>query len=371
MKRVSRVSKIIPLIALFGGLVLTGPGCGDEETDGDGPNGIVQPRLDTIPPAVVVDLRIRAPNIHTLAVVWTAPGDDGPDGVAARYDIRYSTSSITPENWDQARAIDERLIPTPKPGGQVETIVVVGLEPGTTYHFALKTADEVPNWSGVSNCTNGTTLGEIIPPAEILDLAATGVAAGSYELTWTAPGDDGNVGQASHYDIRYSTYPIDDDEDWQVATPAVDVPAPSPAGHTERVTLTGLGNQDGFFFALRTADEHYNWSGRSNTAVAIKFGSTFWVFPGNVQIGEEIYIIFETATTDVLTLTTNGLYVPRVCNEGVIEVLARESFPDGIHIMTFDFVNRSTGEYYREDYYWIALCNGNVALDMASVQFRH
>jgi hypothetical protein len=31
------------------------------------------------------------------------------------------------------------------------------LLPGTTYYFALKTADEVPNWSDLSDCVSATT----------------------------------------------------------------------------------------------------------------------------------------------------------------------------------------------------------------------
>jgi hypothetical protein len=42
--------------------------------------------------------------------------------------------------------------------GSAETFTVTGLFPDTTYYFALKAADEVPNWSGISNSPSGTTL---------------------------------------------------------------------------------------------------------------------------------------------------------------------------------------------------------------------
>jgi hypothetical protein len=40
---------------------------------------------------------------------------------------------------------------TPKSAGEVDTLVVSGLEVGTNYFFAIKTGDEVPNWSALSN----------------------------------------------------------------------------------------------------------------------------------------------------------------------------------------------------------------------------
>ncbi len=349
--------------------VLAMSNCGGDEAGPDGPNGIVGPGPDTIPPARVVDLRLRVPSIHSLAVVWTAPGDDGTKGTATEYDIRWSDAPITDDNWDQATPLDPALTPVPKPGGQIETIVCTGLSAGTTYHYALKAADEIPNWSPLSNSDHGTTLGEVDPPADVTDLAAVALDLTSFELTWTAPGDDGAEGQAAEYDIRYSTTPVDDETDWDAATRLNGVPAPGPSGQAEHFTVTGLGNADGYFFVLRTADELGNWSGLSNVAVGMKFGNTFWAFPKHVALGENVYIVFETSTSDTLSVTTNGVYVPRVCGVGVIEELVRDVFADGIHVIAFDFFNRSEGEYYRADYYWLALCRGGESLEMESIEF--
>ncbi|MEJ2723003.1 MAG: hypothetical protein P8181_17985, partial [bacterium] len=286
------------------------------------------------------------------------------NGTAAEYDIRWSDTEITDDNWEQAAPLDPGIIPAPKPGGQVETVVCTGLNAGTMYHFALKTADEVPNWSPLSIDAAGSTLGEIDPPADVADLSAVALDFTSFELTWTAPGDDGTVGRAAEYDLRYSQYPVDDQASWDAATRVDGVPPPGPSGQQERFIVTGLGNEDGYFFVLKTADELGNWSGLSNVAVGMKYGNTFWVFPKNVTLGENLYIVFETATSDTLSVTTNGEYVPRVCGVGVIEELARDSYSDGVHVIPFDFFNQSTGSYYRAGYYWIALCRGGEALDM-------
>ena len=51
-------------------------------------------------------------------------------------------------------SVDESAITgesAPKSAGQPETLTVTGLTPSTTYYFALKIADEIPNWSALSN----------------------------------------------------------------------------------------------------------------------------------------------------------------------------------------------------------------------------
>jgi len=114
------------------------------------------PPADTTPPATVRDLSVSEVTTDSVTLTWTAPGDDGNIGTASEYDIRYSTSPITEANWNLA----SQVLGEPKPSvaGSMETLVVTGLSPGTTYYFALETADEVPNWSGLSNVANGPIL---------------------------------------------------------------------------------------------------------------------------------------------------------------------------------------------------------------------
>jgi uncharacterized delta-60 repeat protein len=113
------------------------------------------PPSDTTPPAVVTDLTVTSVTTDSITLTWTAVGDDENIGTATTYDIRYSTSPITEANWDSATQVAGE--PQPKPAGGTETFTVTGLSPGTTYYFALKTADEVPNWSGLSNVLSATT----------------------------------------------------------------------------------------------------------------------------------------------------------------------------------------------------------------------
>lgn len=82
-----------------------------------------------------------------ITLHWTAPGDDDHTGTAAEYDVRYSPAPITKENWDEAIQVDGE--PKPQSAGETESMAIELTE--GTYYFALKTADEVPNWSAMSN----------------------------------------------------------------------------------------------------------------------------------------------------------------------------------------------------------------------------
>jgi len=105
------------------------------------------------PPAAVTDLTVTEVKANSVTLSWTAPGGDGNFGTASQYDIRYSTSPITEANWASATQCAGE--PAPQPAGATQTFTVSDLVPGT-YYFALKTADETPNWSGLSNVVTAT-----------------------------------------------------------------------------------------------------------------------------------------------------------------------------------------------------------------------
>jgi Tol biopolymer transport system component len=80
---------------------------------------------------------------------WTAPGDDDADGRATAYDVRYSTSPITSESFEQATAVPD--LPAPARPGERESVSISGLDPITSYYLALVTVDEAGNRSQISN----------------------------------------------------------------------------------------------------------------------------------------------------------------------------------------------------------------------------
>ncbi|HDZ54558.1 MAG TPA: hypothetical protein ENI19_02270 [Candidatus Nealsonbacteria bacterium] len=113
---------------------------------------------DTTAPVAVTDLSALNETTSSIDLSWTAPGDDGNTGTAASYDVRYSTSEITSDNWSSATQATEE--PTPSVAGATESMTISGLSAETTYHFALKTSDEVPNESSLSNVPSLATSSE-------------------------------------------------------------------------------------------------------------------------------------------------------------------------------------------------------------------
>lgn len=107
---------------------------------------------------------------------------------------------------------------------------------------------------------------DFLPPAAITDLGAAATGAGKVTLTFTAPGDDGDEGTASTYDIRYAMTPPGEDG-WTRATPFTPGQAPQPAGSVESVIVDGLTAGTTYYFAVRAVDDGALAGPVSNTAV--------------------------------------------------------------------------------------------------------
>ena len=191
---------------------------------------------DSTAPAAVSNLATSSPTASSITLTWTAPGDDGTTGTATSYDIRYSTSTINDANWATATQVTGE--PAPAAAGTNQNMTVTGLSGDTTYYFAIKTADEVPNWSALSNVPSGKT-SDTVAPAAVSNLATSSPTGTSITLTWTAPGDNGSTGTAASYDIRYSTSTITD-ANWASATQVTGEPAPAAAGTNQNMIVSGL-----------------------------------------------------------------------------------------------------------------------------------
>ncbi|MDY6794702.1 MAG: S8 family serine peptidase [Actinomycetota bacterium] len=127
-------------------------------------------------------------------------------------------------------------------------------------------------------------------PAKVRDLAVELVEGGDnptgVKLTWTAPGDDGDLGQALLYDVRYLDRAIDA-ENWDSAQPLEGAPLPGAAGSNQEFMIEGFPFEDHeegatYHFALQARDEAGNLSPISNVVSASYEGE-----PGEPEEPEE------------------------------------------------------------------------------------
>ncbi len=106
-------------------------------------------------------------------------------------------------------------------------------------------------------------LTDITPPTRITDLKVTSVSSKGASLEWTAPGNDGKVGTANKYFVKYSEKLIKP-SNWSAAKPYGDIKAPARAGRLEAVTLTGLKASTTFYVGIVSKDKKNNASPLSN-----------------------------------------------------------------------------------------------------------
>jgi hypothetical protein len=123
----------------------------------------------------------------------------------------------------------------------------------------------------------GSSGNDTIPPSSVNDLnGVPGNSPGSINLNWTAPGDDGGVGRATSYEMRFheeNLGPIDNELKWNQAILASGEPIPSPTGLIDSMTIQGLSFGARYYFCLRTFDETGNQSPLSNS-LSIAAGDT-------------------------------------------------------------------------------------------------
>lgn len=108
-------------------------------------------------------------NPGEIKLYWTAPGDDGYTGRAARYEVRFWGADFGPidNDWKWRRATLVGGAPLPSTAGSTDSMTVSGLEYGGPYYFCLRAYDEAGNQSPLSASVlftaGDTSSGMIIP----------------------------------------------------------------------------------------------------------------------------------------------------------------------------------------------------------------
>ena len=155
----------------------------------------------------------------------------------------------------------------------------------------------------------------------IVPLCVSDVFAASATLSWTAPGNNGMVGQATAYDIRYATVPITD-ANWAIATKVTNPPIPKPAGNRELFKITGLAPGTTYYLALRAADSKPNWSAVSNNAVKTTCTGVCSGVTGNINGSPD----GRTDLSDLILLVT---YLQSAGTQSMYTICTEEGNVDG------------------------------------------
>ncbi|MDI6734607.1 MAG: hypothetical protein QME42_00165 [bacterium] len=133
-------------------------------TNQDSPAPDIILSTDHIKPSTINTLEIKQVTSNSITLKWIAPGDDGNQGQAFLYDIRWSLSPINEGNFGNATQVQGEILPGT--AGTQQEFKVPGLSPNTFYYLAMKTRDEANNWSDLSNVVAAKTPP---PPNSMLD----------------------------------------------------------------------------------------------------------------------------------------------------------------------------------------------------------
>jgi beta propeller repeat protein len=132
------------------------------DTDGDGVYegshrlDVSQPlAVDFTPPTSVTNLDVESFSRGTATLSWSSPGDDGNQGTATRYDLRYATAPVTEASWNYATIAG--FLPDPQAAGTVQTATIEGLDASKTYYFAIRALDDAWQPGPISNVVTATT----------------------------------------------------------------------------------------------------------------------------------------------------------------------------------------------------------------------
>jgi subtilisin family serine protease len=146
---------------------------------------------DTVAPGAIAELSATpvANDDSAVDLSFTATGDDGGEGAAYCYDVRYSTSPIGAETFAEASPAAGES--SPAAAGVPETLRVSRLTPNVTCYVAVRVLDEAGNAAPIA------VTSVAMPPnawsCEVIDADGAGL------YKWLAFGPDGRPA------IAYST----------------------------------------------------------------------------------------------------------------------------------------------------------------------
>ncbi|MFA5779612.1 MAG: hypothetical protein WC947_05710 [Elusimicrobiota bacterium] len=234
---------------------------------------------ESVPPAAISDLTaLEGTDDGIVKLNWTSPGDNGITGnLTGTFRIKYSSVAIVSSgNFDSPPSnlavITVNISTSNLTPLTACTTTMYGLNPGTSYFFAIKTADDVDNWSVWNSSANDLSVNtsaycaahDSVPPAPS-NLVAT---AGNQQitLTWDAVSGEPDL---NFYRIYCDSNPPVAEEWYIVGT--------TPAVNTSYLH-TGLTNNSTYNYKITVVDLGNSTSGYS-TANESAYSNTYSTYP--------------------------------------------------------------------------------------------
>lgn len=296
-----------------------------------------QTSIDSTAPSAIDDLAAPAASIAATSVLltWTAQGDNEDIGTASSYDVRYSTVSVADISTNWATATQVSNEPLPLATGSSQSMTVTGLTPESTYYFAIKSSDEIPNPSAISNVVTVTTPSQTDTTIPVITNIVIGTpAATSVTITW----DTTNKASSSLIDFGETT---------SYGKTQGDSSALDTTGHS--VTLVGLTPETIYKFQVKSVSA----AGVTGTNNNGDIGFTTDTAPvGGTLPSITSVASSKTATTAIITWTTTGVSSDSVVGYSV-DPDKTYSFEAGnttsteSHSVTLTGLSPGTKYYYR------------------------
>ena len=169
----------------------------------------------------------------------------------------------------------------------------------------------------------------------------------SVELTWKAVGDDGSVGAADHYDIRFARTPITEGS-WAGSCPVTDItytlPPTTPLvfGGDERFVVRGPDEKAAddpcrfiteasvgtYYFAVRAVDEVGNISALEPQSVVSV--DTLHIKTQEIILGDDFKAAVLNGSSFANYMTTEGALIGDVDGDGLEDLLFGSYLVDGV-----------------------------------------
>jgi hypothetical protein len=230
------------------------------------------------------------------------------------------------------------VIATKNVSASTTSATLTGLADGTEYTVTLKASNSVG--ASTADDADGTPQAAYAPDAPGGFTALAGTAAGSIDLSWRAPDDDGGDA-VTGYMISYLQVVPDDADGWQAADDATATTVNAPAGATT-YEVDGITPVDTYYQFTIAAT---NAAGTGTTATASPVAPTTSAASSTV--------VLSAATMSALTSDTNGALtwpapapaqVSSLATGDTIVAAPAGAAPDGL-LDVIDSITTTSGTY--------------------------